>query len=129
MALYINTGMMGPTEEEGIQTALGGVSGAASGAMIGSQIGAIGGLPGMLGGAAIGAGLAYLQSSKATKTRKAAIKDTAAARRQSAMQEQGARQQAENIAMGGLVRNRGANNVLSSQGFIGQNLPTNAGTF
>jgi hypothetical protein len=121
--------LMGPTQEEWVQTATGGLSGAAAGAAIGAQVGSIGGPAGIIGGALLGAGMSYFGASGQTKARKSALKETAKVRRISAMQEMGARQQAENIAMGGLVRPQNSGNMLSGQGFIGQNLPTNAGTF
>lgn len=111
----------------------GGLAGAGTGAAIGFSVGGpvgagIGAGVGFLGGGLLGASQSQSQRSLQRK----AQKEADAARRRSAMQEMGARQQAENIAMGGMIRNTGKQSqvgVMPNQSFIGQNLPTTAGTF
>jgi hypothetical protein len=113
------------------------LAGAMAGAGTGASIGfSVGGPKGALGGAAIGffAGglMGASQSQSMRSTQRKAQKEAQAARRRSIMQEMGARQQAENIAMGGMIRNTGRQpqiGVMPNQSFIGQNLSTTAGTF
>jgi len=117
------------TDEELMQTTTGAFSGAATGA----AIGAAGGPIGMGAGALIGAGISFLGERSQSAAREKVLKDAVKVRRRATLTEMGARQQAENIAMGGLVRqpqqSQSSNTGMSGQGFIGQNLPTNAGTF
>jgi phage tail tape-measure protein len=120
--------MVPPTDEEYLQTGTGALSGAAAGA----TIGAAGGPIGALGGAAIGGGLAYLQSRQGTKARKKAENEANAARLAALTREQGLKAQAESMVTGSLMRAQTGNTKrpgASTQGFIGQNLPTTAGTF
>jgi phage tail tape-measure protein len=117
-----------PTDEEYLQTGTGALSGAATGA----AIGAAGGPIGALGGALIGGGLAYLQSRQGTKARKKAEKEANALRTASMAREQGIKTQAESMVASSLMRAQTGNTRqpgASTQGFIGQNLPTTAGTF
>lgn len=111
----------------------GGMAGAGTGASIGFSVGGP-------KGAVIGAGVGFIagglmgasQSQSMRSTQRKAQKEALTARRRSVMQEMGARQQAENIAMGGMIRNTGRQSqigVMPNQSFIGQNLSTTAGTF
>lgn len=119
----------------------GGMAGAGTGAAIGATVGSAAGGIGALPGAGIGAAVGFLagglignmQSQSMRSAQRKAQKEAAGARKRSAMQEMGARQQAENIAMGGMIRNTGRQQssfgVMPNQSFIGQNLSTTSGTF
>jgi hypothetical protein len=73
-----------------------------------------------------------MQSQSQREARKRAQKEAEDARRRAVMREAGIKSQAEQMATAGLMRPSTAQqniSVQSSPGFIGQNLPTNAGTF
>jgi hypothetical protein len=132
MSIYLNTGMTGFTEQEASQGFVGALGGAATGAAVGTALGGPG--LGTVAGAAIGGGLALWQAQQGTRSRKKAQEQAEQARIRAVTKEMGARQQAENLATAGL-RNTGrrssgsSGGVSAPQGFIGQNLPTTAGTF
>lgn len=120
--------------EQGFLT--GGMSGAATGATIGSLVApGIGTGVGAATGAAIGfiggglLGMSQSQSQRDAQRR--AQREAENARRRSVSQEMGIRQQAENIALSGLQRATPGRRQtgVTPQGFIGQNVPTTAGTF
>ena len=124
--------------EQGFIT--GGMAGAGTGAAIGATVGSFAGPPGTVAGAAGGAAIGFIaggllgnmQSQSQREARRQAQKEATRVRRQSIISEMGARQQAENIAMGGMIRSTGKQSqvgVIPNQSFIGQNLLTTAGTF
>jgi|688.fasta_scaffold741669_1 hypothetical protein len=120
--------MLPPTDEELLQTGTGALSGAATGA----AIGAAGGPIGAGAGALIGAGLSYFSARLGTQARKKAEKEAEKARTTAIVREQGIKSQAESLVAGNLMRSqRGSSRQMgtSTTGFIGQNLPTQSGTF
>jgi hypothetical protein len=119
-----------PTDEELLQTGTGALSGAATGASIGTVLGGPG--VGTAAGAVIGAGLSYFGARLGTQARKKAQKEAERARTNAIVREQGIRSQAESMVVGNLTRSqRGSSRQMgtSAAGFIGQNLPTQSGTF
>lgn len=120
------------TNEQGFIA--GGAAGAGTGALIGTMI-----APGI--GTAIGAGVGFLaggltanmQSQSSRLSQKRAAKEAEAARRLMVSRQAGLQQQSEDIATAGLRRPSSGQTqqpgAITPSGYIGQNLPTNAGTF
>lgn len=115
--------------EQGFLT--GGMSGAATGAYIGSVVPGIGTGVGAAIGFIGGGLLGMSQSQSQRESQRRAQREAENARRRSVSQEMGIRQQAENIALSGLQRATPGRRQtgVTPQGFIGQNVPTTAGTF
>lgn len=113
------------------QAYLGAALGMAAGAALAAPTGGMSIGMGAAMGASIGGsiGTAKGQESAQRDDMRLAQKEAEKARVESATKQMGAKQQAESLALAGLTRTSKTGTSQQAPGFIGQNLPTSAGTF
>jgi hypothetical protein len=110
---------------------LGAALGMAAGAALALPTGGMSVGAGAAAGASLGSSFGGMEAQKdeAAKALETAKSDAEKARAESLTKQMGAKQQAESLSLAGLTRTNKTNSTATQAGFVGQNLPTSAGTF